>query len=237
MKRVWNWVKIRLNSRLRNRSTREDALISGMASLRDHMDRMDDLLKDHDGWVRLNLKQEIATQIVEMGVVKNMAVKMGQILEKVQERDTPSKRDPDTSQTPFQTPPDRNPDTTRGKPTERIDYTDQILQIRALLRRLSRRQRELVYLLTTCSEGYLDYAQIAVKLGISESRARDIVGEVLKKGVPIRRIDEFGRRLFRVPQEFEDVILGNLGQDRLREENADDFRQRSRRLLREPDTL
>ena len=81
MKRVWKWVKTRLNSRLRSKSTREDALISGMVSLRDHMNRMDDLLKDHDGWVRSNLKQEIATQIVEMGVVKDMAVKMGQILE------------------------------------------------------------------------------------------------------------------------------------------------------------
>ena len=202
-------------------------------------------LSSHDGWVRHNLKQEIAAEIVQVELFKEMAGDLQRILadmmassemfkhstsgQKLRQPDTEQDRlrqHPDatktanqTAKTEIKTDQTANqapPDTIRTAP----DYALQMAQIRGILKTLSQRQRQLVYALVTCSEGYIDYEGIAQKLQISQSRARDIMANVVKKGIPIKRIDEFGRRLFGVPKEFEDLILGNLGQDRGRQDRT-----------------
>jgi len=147
-------------------------------------------LAKHDEWVRNSLKQEIATQIVEMELFKKMVTDIKNILGQ-QFDNAYTKLDSQT-------------DVSTGQ-----YIAARMTEIRQILKRLSARQRTLIFTLAQMKGQYISYKEIALKLGLTPSTVRDIMNAVIKKGVPVKSVNEFGKKFFAVPADYESIILGN----------------------------
>jgi DNA-binding CsgD family transcriptional regulator len=97
-----------------------------------------------------------------------------------------------------------SPATGRAHPDVRM-HPDDLKGLRAELDRLTLRQRQLISILM--ERGWLSYEEIANHLGISVSRARNYVSEIIGRGFPVSKIDSVEGKKIGISTTIQDFIL------------------------------
>ena len=97
-----------------------------------------------------------------------------------------------------------SPESGRVHPDTR-SHPDDIRNIRAEIERLTLRQRQLISILM--DRGWLTYEEIAQNLGISVSRARNYVSEIIGRGFPVSKVDSIEGKKIGIPTTIQDFIL------------------------------
>jgi DNA-binding CsgD family transcriptional regulator len=94
-----------------------------------------------------------------------------------------------------------------GRTHSDVRYTrpDDFKGLRSELDRLTLRQRQLISILM--ERGWLTYEEIAHHLGISVSRARNYVSEIIGRGFPVSKIDSVEGKKIGIPTTIQDFIL------------------------------
>jgi len=93
----------------------------------------------------------------------------------------------------------------RVYPDTRYQHSDELKNIRIELERLTLRQRQLISILM--DRGWLTYEEIAHNLGISVSRARNYVSEIIGRGFPVSKVDSVEGKKIGIPTTIQDFIL------------------------------
>jgi hypothetical protein len=96
-----------------------------------------------------------------------------------------------------------SPESGRVHPDTRSHPDVQSLRIE--LERLTLRQRQLISILM--DRGWLTYEGIAQHLGISVSRARNYVSEIIGRGFPVSKVDSVEGKKIGIPTTIQDFIL------------------------------
>jgi DNA-binding NarL/FixJ family response regulator len=84
-------------------------------------------------------------------------------------------------------------------------HPDELKNIRVEIERLTLRQRQLISILM--ERGWLTYEEIAENLGISVSRARNYVSEIIGRGFPVSKVDSIEGKKIGIPTTIQDFIL------------------------------
>jgi DNA-binding NarL/FixJ family response regulator len=100
--------------------------------------------------------------------------------------------------------PGTSPESGRVYPDTR-SHPDELKNIRVELERLTLRQRQLISILM--DRGWLTYDEIAQHLGISVSRARNYVSEIIGRGFPVSKVDSVEGKKIGIPTTIQDFIL------------------------------
>jgi DNA-binding CsgD family transcriptional regulator len=98
-----------------------------------------------------------------------------------------------------------SPASGRAHPDVRYTHPDDLKGLRAELERLTLRQRQLISILM--ERGWLSYEEIANHLGISISRARNYVSEIIGRGFPVSKIDSVEGKKIGISTTIQDFIL------------------------------
>jgi len=93
----------------------------------------------------------------------------------------------------------------RVHPDTRFQRPDELKDLRLELERLTLRQRQLISILM--ERGWLTYEEIAQNLGISVSRARNYVSEIIGRGFPVSKVDSIEGKKIGIPTTIQDFIL------------------------------
>ena len=93
----------------------------------------------------------------------------------------------------------------RVHPDTRYQHPDELKGLRIELERLTLRQRQLISILM--DRGWLTYEEIAQHLGISVSRARNYVSEIIGRGFPVSKVDSVEGKKIGIPTTIQDFIL------------------------------
>jgi DNA-binding NarL/FixJ family response regulator len=93
----------------------------------------------------------------------------------------------------------------RVHPDTRYEHPDDLKNIRVEIERLTVRQRQLISILM--ERGWLTYEEIAQHLGISVSRARNYVSEIIGRGFPVSKVDSIEGKKIGIPTTIQDFIL------------------------------
>lgn len=97
-----------------------------------------------------------------------------------------------------------SPESGRVHPDTRYQHPD-VQSLRIELERLTLRQRQLISILM--ERGWLTYDEIAQNLGISVSRARNYVSEIIGRGFPVSKVDSIEGKKIGIPTTIQDFIL------------------------------
>ena len=97
-----------------------------------------------------------------------------------------------------------SPESGRVHPDTRYQHPD-VQSLRIELERLTLRQRQLISILM--ERGWLTYDEIAQHLGISVSRARNYVSEIIGRGFPVSKVDSVEGKKIGIPTTIQDFIL------------------------------
>jgi DNA-binding NarL/FixJ family response regulator len=97
-----------------------------------------------------------------------------------------------------------SPESGRVHPDTRYQHPD-VQSLRIELERLTLRQRQLISILM--DRGWLTYDEIAQNLGISVSRARNYVSEIIGRGFPVSKVDSVEGKKIGIPTTIQDFIL------------------------------
>jgi len=97
-----------------------------------------------------------------------------------------------------------SPEFGRVHPDTRHQHPD-VQSLRIELERLTLRQRQLISILM--ERGWLTYEEIAHNLGISVSRARNYVSEIIGRGFPVSKMDSVEGKKIGIPTTIQDFIL------------------------------
>jgi DNA-directed RNA polymerase specialized sigma24 family protein len=97
-----------------------------------------------------------------------------------------------------------SPESGRVHPDTRT-HPDELKNIRVEIERLTLRQRQLISILM--DRGWLTYEEIAHNLGISVSRARNYVSEIIGRGFPVSKVDSVEGKKIGIPTTIQDFIL------------------------------
>ena len=92
----------------------------------------------------------------------------------------------------------------RVYPDTRNQHPD-FQNLRIELERLTLRQRQLISILM--ERGWLTYEEIAHNLGISVSRARNYVSEIIGRGFPVSKVDSVEGKKIGISTTIQDFIL------------------------------
>ena len=98
-----------------------------------------------------------------------------------------------------------SPASGRVHPDTRPEHPDDLKNIRVEIERLTVRQRQLISILM--ERGWLTYDQIAQHLGISVSRARNYVSEIIGRGFPVSKVDSIEGKKVGIATTIQDFIL------------------------------
>jgi DNA-binding CsgD family transcriptional regulator len=93
----------------------------------------------------------------------------------------------------------------RVHPDTRPERPDDLKNIRIEIERLTVRQRQLISILM--DRGWLTYEEIGRQLGISVSRARNYVSEIIGRGFPVSKVDSVEGKKIGIPTTIQDFIL------------------------------
>jgi predicted HTH transcriptional regulator len=93
----------------------------------------------------------------------------------------------------------------RVHPDTRPENPDDLKDIRTEVERLTYRQRQLISILMY--RGWLTYEEIAQRLGISVSRARNYVSEIIGRGFPVSKVDSVEGKKIGIPTRIQDFLL------------------------------
>ena len=93
----------------------------------------------------------------------------------------------------------------RVHPDTRPKHPDDLKDIRVEVERLTFRQRQLISILMY--RGWLTYEEIAQRLGISVSRARNYVSEIIGRGFPVSKVDSVEGKKIGIPTRIQDFLL------------------------------
>jgi DNA-binding CsgD family transcriptional regulator len=93
----------------------------------------------------------------------------------------------------------------RVYPDSRYKHPDDLQSLRIELERLTMRQRQLISLLM--DRGWLTYEEIAQQLGISISRARNYISEIIGRGFPVSKVDSVEGKKVGISTTIQDFIL------------------------------
>jgi len=93
----------------------------------------------------------------------------------------------------------------RAYPDTRYQHPDDLQGLRVELERLTIRQRQLISVLM--ERGWLTYEEIAQQLGISVSRARNYVSEIIGRGFPVSKVDSVEGKKVGIATTIQDFIL------------------------------
>ncbi len=97
-----------------------------------------------------------------------------------------------------------SPESGRVHPDTRSQHPD-VQSLRIELERLTLRQRQLISILM--DQGWLTYEEIAQHLGISVSRARNYVSEIIGRGFPVSKVDSIEGKKIGISTTIQDFIL------------------------------
>jgi DNA-binding CsgD family transcriptional regulator len=103
-----------------------------------------------------------------------------------------------------------SPESGRVHPDTR-SHPDELRNMRVEIERLTLRQRQLISILM--ERGWLTYEEIAQHLGISVSRARNYVSEIIGRGFPVSKVDSIEGKKIGIPTTIQDFILENRHPD------------------------
>jgi DNA-binding NarL/FixJ family response regulator len=98
-----------------------------------------------------------------------------------------------------------SPASGRVHPDTRPEHPDDLKNIRVEIERLTVRQRQLISILM--ERGWLTYDEIAKHLGISISRARNYVSEIIGRGFPVSKVDSIEGKKIGIATTIQDFIL------------------------------
>jgi DNA-directed RNA polymerase specialized sigma subunit len=101
--------------------------------------------------------------------------------------------------------PGISPASGRVHPDTRPEHPDDLKNIRVEIERLTVRQRQLIGILM--ERGWLTYEEIAQHLGISVSRARNYVSEIIGRGFPVSKVDSIEGKKIGIATTIQDFIL------------------------------
>ena len=93
----------------------------------------------------------------------------------------------------------------RVHPDMRPEHPEELKNIRAEVERLTFRQRQLISILMY--RGWLTYEEIAQRLGVSVSRARNYVSEIIGRGFPVSKVDSVEGKKIGIPTTIQDFLL------------------------------
>ena len=93
-----------------------------------------------------------------------------------------------------------------------VSHPDDLKGLRTELERLTFRQRQLISILM--ERGWLSYEEIANHLGISVSRARNYVSEIIGRGFPVSKMDSVEGKKIGISTTIQDFILEDTGHTR-----------------------
>ncbi len=208
MREIFGWLKRKPNHELLNIESKLDQLNQSVASSAAALTQLNDKAeKTLQGISRIDEHIAISSQAMpeEMRKIILEALQMWIKLEETRkELQNAIQQIPDAS---GKTPGNMSgisPESGRIHSDTRYQHPD-VQSLRIELERLTLRQRQLIS--TLMERGWLTYEEIAQSLGISVSRARNYVSEIIGRGFPVAKVDSVEGKKIGIATTIQDFIL------------------------------